>query len=132
MGKRWYATICCRVNEEHTVHNGHAIGGDRNVGQVADSDGEISRMHDVSRLEAKLRRHRLRLSRTRKGSKRRECAQGKVTRAARHLANACKAWRPALKSSDPESRAPEDSQQRLGAVDWRRRFTARFGFDLRT
>ena len=91
-GKRWYATVCYRVNEEHTVHNGHAIGVDRNVAQVADSDGEIHRMQDVSRLEAKLRRHKRALSRKRRGSKRREFARRKVTRAARRLANARKAW----------------------------------------
>ncbi len=91
-GKRWYATVCYAVAEPPQEHNGHAIGVDRNVGQVADSDGEIHRMPDVSRLEAKLRRHKRALSRKSKGSRRRETARRKVTRAARRLANARKAW----------------------------------------
>ena len=68
-------------------------GVDRNVGQVADRDGEIHRMQDVSRLEAKLWRHKRALSRKRRGSKRREFDRRKATRAARRLANARKAWR---------------------------------------
>ena len=31
-GKRWYATICCKVVEPLREHDGHAIGVDRNVG----------------------------------------------------------------------------------------------------
>ena len=49
-------------------------------------------MPEVSRLETKLRRHQRALSRKRKGSNRRERVRRKVTRAARRLANARKAW----------------------------------------
>ena len=71
-GRRWYAVVCFEVNREHTVHNGHVVGVDRNVRQVADSDGEIHRMPDLERLNAKVRRHQRALSRKKKGSNRRE------------------------------------------------------------
>ena len=91
-GRRWYAVVCFEVNREHTVHNGHVLGVDRNVRQVADSDGEIHRMPDLERLNAKVRRHQRALSRKKKGSNRRKKAVRKVARAARRLANARKAW----------------------------------------
>ena len=91
-GNRWYAVITYRVNQEHTVHNGHAIGVDRNVRQMADSDGEIHRMPGLERLNARLRRHKRALSRKKKGSNRRKQAVRKVARAERRLANARKAW----------------------------------------
>ena len=87
-GKRRYATVCCAVAE----HNCHAIGVEGKVGQVANNDGEIHRMPDVSRLEAKLRRHNRALSRKREGSRRCEAARRKATHSARRLANAPKAW----------------------------------------
>ena len=92
IGRRWYAIVCYEVNQEHTVHNGHAIGVDRNAGQIADSDGEIHCMPDLQRLNAKLRRHKRALARKKKGSNRRKKAVRKVARAERRLANARKAW----------------------------------------
>ena len=91
-GNRWYAVITYCVNREHTVHNGHAIGVDRNVRQVADSDGETHRMPGLERRNARLRRHKRALSRKKKGSNRRNKAVRKVARAERRLANARKAW----------------------------------------
>lgn len=91
-GNRWYATVCYPIPEPPQERNGHAIAVDRNVGRVADSDAEIHRMPDLSRHDAKLRQHKRALSRKRKGSKRRASARRKVTRAARRLANARKAW----------------------------------------
>ena len=84
-GKRWHATVCSRVNQEHTVHNGHAIGGDRNVGQVADSDGRIHRMPDRGLLEIRVKRHQRKLSKKKKGSRRRAAQRRKLTRAQRCL-----------------------------------------------
>ena len=91
-GKRWFATVCYKVNQEHTVHNGHAIGVDRNVGQVADSNGENNRMPDRDLLEIKVKRHQRKLSRRKKGSRRRAGQRRKLTRAQRRLANARKDW----------------------------------------
>ena len=79
-------------NQEHTVHNGHAIGVDRNVRQVADSDDEIHRMPGLERLNARVRRHKRALSRKKKGSNRRKKAVRKVARAERRLAIARNAW----------------------------------------
>ena len=92
VGRRWYAVICYKVAEPLREHDGRAIGVARYVGQVADSEGEIHRMPDLRQLETKLKRHRRALSRKRKGSKRRKDARRNVTRAARRLANARKAW----------------------------------------
>ena len=91
-GKRWHATINGKVVEPPRERNGHAIGVDRSVGQIADSDGGIHRMPDLQRLETKLERHRRAMSRKRRGSNRRKHARRKVTRAAQRLANARKAW----------------------------------------
>ena len=91
-GKRWFATVCYKVNQENTVHNGHAIGVDRNVGPVADRDGEIHRMPDRGFLEIRVKRHQRKLSRKKKGSRRRAAQLRKLTRAKRRLANARKDW----------------------------------------
>ena len=49
-------------------------------------------MPDLQRLNARLRRHQRALARKQNGSNRRKAARRKVTRAARRLANARKAW----------------------------------------
>ena len=89
---RWYAIVCYRLQGWVAPDNGRCIGVDCNVRQVADSEGEIHRLPDVARLEAKERRHRRALSRKRKGSKRRANARRKVTRAARRVAMARRDW----------------------------------------
>ena len=68
------------------MHNGHAIGVDRNVGQVADSDGEMHRMPDPGLLEIKVKRHQPKLSRKKKGSLRRAAQRRKLTLAQRRPA----------------------------------------------
>ena len=57
MGKRWFATVCYKVNALAKPDDGSAIGVDMNVRQVADSTGEIHQMPDLARLEAKHKRH---------------------------------------------------------------------------
>ena len=52
-----------------------AAGIDRNVGQVACSDGRIIRMPRSKRLEARCRRHQRAMARRQRGSKRYEKAK---------------------------------------------------------
>ena len=79
--------------------HGGCIGLDCNVRQVADSEGEIHRLPDLARLEAKERRHRRALLgelapllRKKKGSQRRANARRKVSRAARRVRMARRNW----------------------------------------
>ena len=73
---KWYATVCYAVSERDVVRddNGLAVGVDMNVGQVATSTGDILRLPDLSRLEARRRRYQRRMARYQKGSvRRRKC-----------------------------------------------------------
>ncbi len=70
-GGRWHAIVCFAVEIEEPADNGHALGLDRNAGQVADSDGELHGMPDMDRLAALGGRLQRKLSRQRKASKRR-------------------------------------------------------------
>ena len=79
-GRRWYAIMTYRLQGWVAPDNGQCIGVDCNVRQVADSEGEIHRLQDLARLEAKERRHR------------RANARRKVTRAARRAKLARRDW----------------------------------------
>ena len=91
-GRRWQAVVRYRLQGWVAPDNGRSIGVDCNVRQVADSAGEIHRLPDLARLEAKERRHRRALSRKKRGSKRRAQARRKVTRAARRVKMARRNW----------------------------------------
>ena len=90
-GKR-FVTVCYTVQAEGPADNGHAVGIDRNAGQVAGSDGVIHAMPDMARLEAKCRRLARRVSRRRKGSRRRERAKRQLAKARRKAANQRHNW----------------------------------------
>ena len=92
VGRRWYAVVTYRLQDWVAADNGRCIGVDCNARQVADSEGEIHRLPDLARLEAKERRHRRALSRKKKGSRRRANARRKVSRAARRVAMARRNW----------------------------------------
>ena len=76
---KWMAVVCYAVELEEPADNGIVLGLDRNGGQVADSDGVLHEMPDMKQLDGKARRLQRRLSRWKKGSRRRE-------RTKRHLA----------------------------------------------
>ena len=76
---KWTAIVCYAVELEEPADNGIVLGLDRNGGQVADSDGVLHEMPDMIRHDGKARRLQRRLSRRKKGSRRRE-------RTKRHLA----------------------------------------------
>ena len=85
---KWYATVCYAVDAEtvQPFDNGLAIGVDMNVGQVATSTGDILRMPDVSRLEARRRRYQRRMARQCKGSKRRAITRHRIAKTAHRIA----------------------------------------------
>ncbi len=85
-GKR-FVTVRHSVHAEGPADSGHAVGVDRNAGQVADSDGVIHAMPDMARLEAKRRRLARKVSRRRKGSRRRERARRQLAKARRKAAS---------------------------------------------
>ena len=91
-GRRWHAIVTYRLRGWVALDNGRSIGVDCNLRQVSDSEGEIHRLPDLARLEAKERRHRRALSRKKRGSKRRAQARRKVTRAARRVKMARRNW----------------------------------------
>ena len=55
-GSRWFATICCGVKIDKPADNGHAVGGDMNIGQIVGSDGQIHHAPGMRRLDTRIRR----------------------------------------------------------------------------
>ena len=91
-GKKWFCTVSYEVKGEDRVNEGSAVGVDRNVGQCALSTGEIMRMPDLSRLEARKRRYQRRMARQVKGSGRRRRTRSKLARTSRRIANVRANW----------------------------------------
>ncbi len=92
VGGKWTAVVCLAVEIEEPADNGHVLGLDRNCGQVADSDGELHAMPDMSRLEARAGRLQRKLSRQQKRSKRRERTRRHLAKTRRKIANRRKDW----------------------------------------
>ena len=88
---RWQCTICYAV-EEHKADNGLILGVDMNVGQVAVSTGDILRMPDTSRLEARKNRYQRMMARRQKGSGRRARARHLRARTDRRIAAVRANW----------------------------------------
>ena len=89
---RWYCTVCYEVDLPEGVDNGLAIGVDRNVKQVGLSTGEIVRMPDIRRLEARKRRYQRMIARRVKGSNRRRRSVQLAAKTSRAIAQARKDW----------------------------------------
>ena len=68
---KWYAIVCYEVPYVEREDSGLVIGLDRNVGQVATSDGFIHRGPDTERLEARKRRYQRKMARQREAAKKR-------------------------------------------------------------
>jgi transposase len=79
-GGKWFCTVFYEVNVEARADDGSSIGVDRNVGQCALSTGEIIRLPDLSRLEARRRRYQRRMARQARGSHRRGRTRAKLAR----------------------------------------------------
>ena len=71
-GVKWFASIGYEVELPDMVDDDTAIGVDMNCGQIALSTGHIIDAPDVSRLEARRKRHQRRMDRCAKGSNRRK------------------------------------------------------------
>lgn len=89
---KWYCTIAYRVSEPVKRANGKAVGVDMNVRQVALSTGEILRLPDMARLEARKRRYQRMVARRQKGSRRRERAKAMLSKTSHRLANIRSDW----------------------------------------
>ena len=65
---KFYAIVCYAVDEAQLprVDNSKVIGIDMNVGQFATSEGQIRRIPDIEKLQAKLRRYQRMMARRRK------------------------------------------------------------------
>ena len=79
-GGKWFCTVFYEVAINPRPDDGAVVGVDRNVGQCALSTGEIIRLPDVARLEARKRRYQRRMARQTKGSGRRKRTRAKLTR----------------------------------------------------
>ena len=92
---KWYAVLFHDVPDEvvATPYNGHKIGIDMNVGQVATSEGEIIWMPDLAKLEARKRRYQRRLDKRHvQGSNRYKGTRRKLAKTNRRIRNARAAW----------------------------------------
>ena len=91
-GGKWFCTVFYEVKVEARADDGSCLGVDRNVGQCALSTGEIIRMPDLSRLEARRRRYQRRMARQAKGGGRRQRTRGKLSRTCRRIASVRSNW----------------------------------------
>ena len=89
---KWYCSVVYEVPDEEPADNGHVLGVDRNVRQVATSDGDFHHVSDTERLEARKRRYQRRMARQVKGSNRRNRTRLKSARTSRKLANSRSNW----------------------------------------
>ena len=91
---RWYCIVCYEVPDELVapVDNGHALGLDRNVGQVATSGGAIMHTPEVAKLQGRENRYQRMMDRRKKGSKRRALARHRRASVSRKLAMTRANW----------------------------------------
>lgn len=89
---KWYCTVAYAVAAPVKCRNGQSVGVDMNVGQVATSDGEIHRLPDVRRLEARKRRYQRMVARRQKGSNRRARAKLLLSKTSARLAAIRSDW----------------------------------------
>ena len=92
---KWHAYIVFKVAESDAKQAGaieKAVGIDRNVGQIACSDGRIVRLPRSKRLEARRRRHQRAMARRVKGSKRHGKAKARAAKALLKMRNIRQDW----------------------------------------
>ena len=71
MAGKWYAIVCYEVPYVEREDSGLVVGLDRNVGQIATSDGFIHYGPDLKRLERRKRRYQRKMARQREAAKKR-------------------------------------------------------------
>ncbi|MCZ0944582.1 MAG: transposase [Gammaproteobacteria bacterium] len=79
-GGKWFCTVFYEVAIDRRPDDGTVVGVDRNVGQCALSTGEIIRLPNLARLEARKRRYQRRMARQAKGGGRRNRTKAKLAR----------------------------------------------------
>ena len=89
---KWYCVVVYRVCAVARPDNGLALGVDMNCGQVAASTGDLLRMPDMARLQARKRRYQRMVARRRKGSNRRNLARHRLARTQRRIATIRHRW----------------------------------------
>ena len=89
---KWYCVVLYKVSADARPDNGLALGVDMNCGQVAASTGDVLRMPDMARLQARKRRYQRMVARRRKGSNRRNRARRRLARTQRQIATVRHRW----------------------------------------
>ena len=89
---KWYCTVVYQVDLPERTDDGTAIGVDRNVKQIATSDGEIIHTPDTKRLEARKRRYQRRMAGQKKGSNRRNKTRRRLGKTCRKIAKKKHDW----------------------------------------
>ena len=89
---KWYCVVVYKVPAVARPDNGLALGVDMNCGQVAASTGDVLRMPDMARLQARKRRYQRMMARRRKGSNRRNLARHRLARTQRRIATIRRRW----------------------------------------
>ena len=89
---KWYCVVVYRVGALNRPDNGLALGVDMNCGQVAASTGDLLRMPDMARLQARKRRYQRMVARRSKGSNRRNLARHRLARTQRRIATIRQRW----------------------------------------
>ena len=91
-GGKWYGVVAVKIPAPVREDNGHAIGIDMNLGQIATSDGAIIPAPDSSRLQARVKRYSRRLARQRCGSHRRAITRARLAKTKRRIALVRRNW----------------------------------------
>ena len=89
---KWYCVVVYKVSAVARPDNGLALGVDMNCGQVAASTGDLLRMPDMARLQARKRRYQRMVARRRKGSNRRNRARHRLARTQRRISTIRHRW----------------------------------------
>ena len=89
---RWYCTVSYQVDLPEPTDDGTVMGVDRNVSQIATSDGRIIRLPDTKRLEARRKRYQRRMARQQKGSNRRNRTKHLAAKTSRKIARKRHDW----------------------------------------
>ena len=91
-GRKWFCSVTYEVNLPKPFDNGLAIGIDRNVGQVATSNGNMIPLPDTAMLEQRQKHYQRMVARRQKGSNRRKRAVQHLGNVGRRLTNKRKNW----------------------------------------
>lgn len=89
---KWYCTVVYEVDLPELIDDGTMLGIDRNIGQLATSEGDILRLPDTSKLEARRKRYQRMMSRRKKGSNRRQKARHLTAKTSRKIAKVKQDW----------------------------------------